>query len=311
LPVTSKPPKHRHRKSATPEGPDPRKRDGEKPTSTDELIPADGRTSSTAKAIPAEGGVVIEDRWLGEEWVDWSGETDSENKKVSKSTFFVCAGAGFTLLLLGAWLLLYLVDPRLSQLPGGFYLAARVAFWTVFILAAGWFVSVVISALIEKRVGLTPLKYNKGINLLYHLAFFVGGRLGVSRDRLGGSFIQVSNSLIRARGRRGQCKRLLILAPRCLSRGLKDGVKDMAERYGCEIFTAGGGEVARQKIAESKPSAVVGIACERDLVSGIRDVYPLLPVLAVPNVRPLGPCKETQVDLDQVEEAVKFFVSPK
>ena len=56
--------------------------------------------------------------------------------------------------------------------------------------------------------------------------------------------------------------------------------------------------------------AVVGIACERDLVSGIRDVYPLLPVLAVPNVRPMGPCKETRVDLEKVEEAVRFFASP-
>jgi hypothetical protein len=229
---------------------------------------------------------------------------------VDKRTFLACAGAGFALLLLGAWLLLYLVDPRLSQLPGPLYLAARISFWIVFALAAGWFVSVTISALMERRVGLTPLKYNRGISLLYSLASFVGNRLGVSRDRLGGSFIQVSNSLIRARGRSGPCKRLLILAPRCLSRGLKNSVNEMAARYGCEIYTASGGEVARRKIAESKPSAVVGIACERDLVSGIRDVYPLLPVLAVPNVRPMGPCKETQVDLEKVEEAVRFFVAP-
>lgn len=264
--------------------------------------------SATSK--PPDGGKVIGDRWLGEEWVDWAGEPEGNGVKVGKGTFLVCAGGGFALMLLGAWLLMFLIDPRLSQLPGSLYLGARIAFWVLFGLAAGWLISVILSAVLERRVGLALLRYNKGISLLYVLASFVAGRAGISRDRLGGSFIQVSNSLIRASGRRAPCRRLLILTPRCLSRGLKDSVNDMAGRYGCDIFTAGGGEVARRRIAESKPSAVVGIACERDLVSGIRDVYPLLPVLAVPNVRPKGPCKETQVDLDKVEDAVRFFVVP-
>jgi hypothetical protein len=266
-------------------------------------------TLPSGRPIEREGAVVG-DRWLGEEWVGWTGEVEGDCAKVGKRPFLACAGAGFSLLLVAALLLLYLVDPRLSQLPGPLYLAARVTFWAAFALAAGWFVSVALSAVLERRVGLTPLRYNRGISLLYNLASFVGRRSGVSRDRLGGSFIQVSNSLIRARGLGGPCKSLLILAPRCLSRGLKDSIRDMAFRYGCEIYTASGGEVARRKIADSKPNAVVGIACERDLVSGIRDVYPLLPVLAVPNIRPLGPCKETRVDLDKVEEAVRFFVAP-
>jgi hypothetical protein len=92
---------------------------------------------------------------------------------------------------------------------------------------------------------------------------------------------------------------------------LKQRIDTIAHEYDCEIFTAGGGESARRRIAESRPSAVIGIACERDLVSGVRDVFPLIPVLAIPNVRPQGPCKETKVDIGKVEEAVKFFVSPR
>jgi hypothetical protein len=310
LQVTSRPPEGGEKETLIPAGPAPEGHEEAAHDSAGAHSGTVGEPVSRAKSDPLQGGVVAGDRWLGEEWMDWTGETDGDCRRVGKRTFLACAGGGFALLLLGAWLLLYLVDPRLSQLPDSMYLASRIVFWTVFVLAAGWFVSVVVSAMIEKRVGLTPLKYNRGISLLYHLASFVGKRLGVSRDRLGGSFIKVSNSLIRARGRGGPCRSLLILAPRCLSRKLKENMKEMASRYGCEIYTASGGEVARRKIAQSKPSAVVGIACERDLVSGIRDCYPLLPVLAVPNVRPMGPCKDTQVDLDKVEEAVRFFVSP-
>ncbi len=262
---------------------------------------------STASKHP-EGGKVVGDRWLGDEWIDWEGDADAGGVDVGKGVFLACAGAGFALILLGAWVALYLVEPRLSELPSSLHMACVVAFWIAFALAGGWFISVLASALVERRVGLALLRYNKGISLLYSLASFVARRAGVSRDRLGGSFIQVSNALIRASGGRGPCKRLLILAPRCLSRGLRESVMGIASRYGCEIFTAAGGEAARRQIAEYKPSAVVGIACERDLVSGIRDVYPLLPVLAVPNIRPMGPCKETRVDLDKVEEAVRFFV---
>ncbi len=264
----------------------------------------------TAAPKSANGGKVVGDRWLGEEWLDWAGERGCEGADAGKGVFLGCAAAGVALMLTAAWLGLFLIEPRLAELPGPLYLASKVAFWIGFFLAAGWFVSVVFSALLERRVGLALLKYNKGISLLYLVASVVAKRFGVSRDRLGGSFIQVSNALIRASGLRRPCRRLLILAPRCLSRTLKDGVNDMARRYGCEIYTAGGGEGARRKIFESKPSAVVGIACERDLVSGIRDVFPLMPVLAVPNMRPQGPCKETSVDLDKVEEAVRFFVSP-
>jgi hypothetical protein len=215
------------------------------------------------------------------------------------------------LLLLGALFLLYMVEPRLSALPSPLYLAARVVFWALFCASALWFLSVVFSAIAERRMGIPFFKFNKGLSFLFSLASTVGRRVGVSRDRLGGSFIQVCNALIKAGGPRRPCGKLLILTPRCLTRGLKQRIDGLAQEYGCEIYTAGGGEAARRRIAQSRPSAVIGIACERDLVSGVRDVFPLMPVLAIPNVRPQGPCKDTQVDITKVEEAVKFFVDPR
>jgi hypothetical protein len=54
---------------------------------------------------------------------------------------------------------------------------------------------------------------------------------------------------------------------------------------------------------------IIAVACERDLSSGIQDSYPL-PVFGVINHRPHGPCYDTLVDLDKVEEALKLFLLP-
>lgn len=71
---------------------------------------------------------------------------------------------------------------------------------------------------------------------------------------------------------------------------------------------ATGGTLARHFVKQYRPRAVVAIACERDLTSGIQDTQPL-PVLGVLNLRPHGPCLNTQVNLNQVEQAVQFFLT--
>ena len=50
------------------------------------------------------------------------------------------------------------------------------------------------------------------------------------------------------------------------------------------------------------------MACERDLTSGIQDCYPL-PVFGILNERPNGPCLDTFVPLDKVEEAIRLFLN--
>jgi hypothetical protein len=52
---------------------------------------------------------------------------------------------------------------------------------------------------------------------------------------------------------------------------------------------------------------IIAVACERDLSSGIQDVYPL-PCFGVLNQRPHGPCLDTQVPLEHVEWAIKRFL---
>jgi hypothetical protein len=49
------------------------------------------------------------------------------------------------------------------------------------------------------------------------------------------------------------------------------------------------------------------VACERDLVSGIHDVAPRIPIIGIPNTRPLGPCKDTMIDVEKFRSAIRFF----
>jgi hypothetical protein len=55
----------------------------------------------------------------------------------------------------------------------------------------------------------------------------------------------------------------------------------------------------------------LALACERDLMSGIKDIAEKIPVLAIPNKRPEGPCKNTHVSLRELEEALKFITDRK
>ena len=68
--------------------------------------------------------------------------------------------------------------------------------------------------------------------------------------------------------------------------------------------------MARQVVKETRPKAVLAIACERDLMSGIQDVYPL-PAVGVLNIRPNGPCYNTRVDMAEVRAELDKIILPK
>lgn len=135
--------------------------------------------------------------------------------------------------------------------------------------------------------------------------------------------IACNNRLIRLE--HFEAKRILILLPHCLQTTLCDvrvthkvencklcgrcsiaGLLSLARQTGIKIFIATGGTLARRIVKEYIPEAIVAVACERDLSSGVVDTFPL-PVLGVINERPSGPCVNTTVDITKVKEAVCFF----
>jgi hypothetical protein len=99
-------------------------------------------------------------------------------------------------------------------------------------------------------------------------------------------------------------------ASKCQACG-KCKIKDLvalAQKYNVHLSVATGGTLARRRVAESRPEAIIAVACERDLTSGIQDAYPL-PVIGILNERPFGPCYNTSVDISKVAEALEFLAS--
>jgi uncharacterized protein len=164
------------------------------------------------------------------------------------------------------------------------------------------------------------------INLLFPTAIRIGRIFDVDKERIEQSFIEVSNHLVKQKRIVVAGEKLLILTPHCIQyedcpykitrdtanckrcgKCQVDELLTLAERYGVQVAIITGGTMARKVIKNMRPHAVLAIACERDLTSGIQDVFPI-PVIGVLNERPFGPCCNTRVDINHVEEALHDFL---
>ncbi len=85
------------------------------------------------------------------------------------------------------------------------------------------------------------------------------------------------------------------------------GVLRLCDRYNVKCSLAGGGRQALATVRQKGVKAVVAVACERELVDGIRACFPK-PVFAVTNQRPNGPCKDTVVDISRIELALRSLL---
>lgn len=116
---------------------------------------------------------------------------------------------------------------------------------------------------------------------------------------------------------------ILLLLPRCLQHSdceirLKGdlslcrgcgrcklkAIKALADSFGVKTLVATGGREAARRAKENGIQAVVAIACQRELAEGIRAVFPKR-VFGVPNSWPCGECVDTEVDVADVERALR------
>jgi len=165
----------------------------------------------------------------------------------------------------------------------------------------------------------------KVLKFIYPLAFILSRALNINKDIIRGSYIEVYNQITRYRLRDAAMDKILILAPHCLQRSdcphkitidvnncrrcgkcPIDRLCNLAETYRVKLAVATGGTLARDFVKHYKPEAIIAIACERDLTSGIQDVTPL-PVIGILNSRPNGPCNNTEVDFAEVELALEYL----
>lgn len=250
----------------------------------------------------------LTDRKLGHEWYGWDGDIDAHEGFIQEPPrlALLLAATELTVFLGLTGFMIWAVTPRLDSLHPWI----AMVLWALLALVAlaGYFaLGSVACALVFGR----PLKLAEAIvhRMFLHVSWLekFARLFGISKDRLGYSLVEIHNILSAHRRRIESNGRILCLAPRCIERSNIEEIRAIIAAYDCDFYVAPNGALARQKIAQLRPAAIIGIACERDLVTGIRDVGYRLPVIGIANKRPLGPCKGAFINLDELRDAIMTF----
>ncbi|MFH1830920.1 MAG: DUF116 domain-containing protein [Pseudomonadota bacterium] len=248
-----------------------------------------------------------DDRNLGDEWLEWNGR---DEKPIRQGPGLFISFALLVTVIINTTIcaFVYLTTPRLATWYEGLPFFAWGFAFLIIAISIVWFVQFTLTVFTKQKLLFSPAKLGPLFELTFAGVFRIADVFGVSRDRVGHSFVMVSNNISRALKPQGKKENLLLLLPRCLTKEQLKEINALKEIYPITIHTVSGGELARKKVKETKPTAVIGVACERDLVSGIRDVGTKFFVIGIPNQRPEGPCKNTYIDMSELVEAIEFFV---
>lgn len=257
----------------------------------------------------------------------WTGSSESIQYKPGKGVFLALLGASAFIVVLIAFIFWYVpaiglgnIHPLLPYITGG-----ALIILSVFVLGGA-------SAIILTAARKKPVFYSKSfrwllIKFFLPIMIMVGGILRVPRIKIEQTFIELNNQLVLAMKRKIRPEKLLILMPHCIqydnckikvTRNVKNCVGcgkceigelvSLMQEFNISLFISTGGTVARRKVYEERPHAVIAVACERDLTSGLQDAYPL-PVYAIVNKRPRGYCMETGVAIGEVRQAIIDLVA--
>ena len=249
------------------------------------------------------------DRRLGHEWDEWDGRPlpNQGNYDSSPALFFAWSAISLAIGLGVIALGLFLLSPRLRTV----HASLPSLLWSVLLVGGSllwaWWGVLLLSHEIRRPLLPERLAERGPFLRLMRLTSRVADRFG-RRDWVENSAVKIYNNLAVMRGRKVGQGELLLLIPRCLSKVTLDGVLGIAGKYGVPVFVATRGQLARRVIRERRPRAVVAVACERDMVSGLHDVAGKIPVLGLTMTLPAGPCKDASLDLGQLERWVQAYV---
>ena len=249
-------------------------------------------------------------------------------KRPKKRVFIGMLSLTTLLLAVVLFVVWYIGVPGLAGIQPWLPMLLGVAFSAVILVAFLGIINMVLAVSGLPYLGILQKQTYELINALFPFAVYLGRLFGIRRRRLEASFIAVSNLLFRRRQIRVPASRLLVVTPHCLQLascphkitrdphnckrcgGCDIGaLVTLADEMGFHFFVATGGTLARQIVRDTRPKAVLAIACERDLMSGIQDVYPL-PAIGVLNIRPNGPCYNTHVDMELVRKQLEEIIIP-
>ncbi len=253
-------------------------------------------SAATSAAPPQE-----RPRHLGDAWRDWDARRDGLAVQFADPPFLYAALYALVtgLVVAAVWLLLWLAQPRLAQLGLARGSSARIVIAVSALIALPAVLVVMVGCGLHPRGWLARTLQRCAIGS-YPVVEMFARRVGFSRDQVGHAFLELVNRLAGGARKPHAQPRLLVLAPRCLRADLMRELRVIAGDAGAVLVVAAGGEEARAAIAEVHPAGVLAIACERDLVAGVREAARARPVLTVANRRPEGPCRNSAVDLEVV-----------
>jgi hypothetical protein len=252
-------------------------------------------------------------------------ETD-KSKRSEKRTFIILLLLTCGMLVLAAALLWFIPYIGFSNIHPMLPIFMAIIFAAVVLYFLGGALTLVFTVIRGRNLFFNRRIRGVVIRFLYPLLVLVGRCVGIGEDRVRRSFIAINNQLVLAESRKVRPERLLILLPHCLQnhdcvvritgnvenckKCGKCKIKDLvgfSEKYHIPISVATGGTLARRIVVEKRPDIIIGVACERDLTSGIQDSYPI-PVFGILNMRPFGPCYDTDIDLELVEKGITTFL---
>lgn len=254
----------------------------------------------------------LKSRKLGNEWGDWEGSIE-ENKDVeaNQNLFIFLLSFIVFIVLVGIWLIYLLLNNIQYSTFSLAHNLINFSFISLTLITAVYFILILLTLKFKKPYAFF-LKDKQLVDLLIiRLTLLVGIKLNFSKDQIINSMLKVSNSLTKVFHKEIKKEEMLILVPRCLSKGTRKELDQLTKEYDLKIHIASGGTQAREILKKTKPKGIVATACERDLYAGAKDVPSQIQVLAIPNKRPNGPCKNTLVDINEFRSAIDFFLKHK
>ncbi len=286
----------------------------------------------TERVTSKDAGYVADGSYLGDQWRGVGGLTGFE-PVIEQGPGLFLGAVGIIIAAAAAFfaVLWYFTAPRFAAFSPALPWAVLCAGGILILYAVLEYVGIIATTYSGKPLLLPLGRSNRAVMKLVAPARRLAGLFGSSKDRMAHSAVQVSNAITRAtRKGVGEPGPVLVLLPRCLQRPecaqpiVEDidscrrcGQCPMAEllelRDGFEgviMAVLTGGSVVPAAVGHFQPRAVIGVACERELITGIYVVGDR-PVIGVANRRPEGPCRATTVDKGELRAVIEAFAAKK
>ena len=171
------------------------------------------------------------DRVLGDEWENWTGDLDESKIFNETAKLFTIYASISVLIILGLLvIILYMIEPRLYLFHPILVHTARVITILLVSVSVIWAILIFTCVFTGKKLIRNSRFGQLAASKILPLAIIIARRLGISRDRLGNSFVSFSNAIVKA-SHKPDGGKTIILLPRCLNSDMKKMVRDMGKAF--------------------------------------------------------------------------------